>query len=338
MKPYNKHLNKIKGSIVAGAVGDALGYPVEFMSHEQIIKRYGSPGITRHELREGKALISDDTQMTLFTACGILNSKRDKLGMSSSICRAYIEWLYTQGGTKKRLFKECSITGIKELNANRAPGITCISSLTAIANGREHVNSSKGCGGVMRIAPIPLFGMAHNWKIEECCTLAADASEITHQHPLGYLPSALLSYIIFNAAEDDAPSKERLQGYIMEGLEAVKKLFPHTPFVKDLEEIVGKAKNLANTEMEDIDAITKIGEGWVAEETLAIAIYCALKYWDNVEKALVASVNHSGDSDSTGAVTGNIIGALLGYDAIPDFYKENLELRDLIEKTSEDLA
>lgn len=84
-------------------------------------------------------------------------------------------------------------------------------------------------------------------------------------------------------------------------------------------------------------AIKQIGEGWVAKETLAIAVYCVAKYFDDFEKALVASVNHSGDSDSTRAVTGNILGAAIGYDALPEHFKSNLELHDVILHVADDL-
>ena len=82
--------------------------------------------------------------------------------------------------------------------------------------------------------------------------------------------------------------------------------------------------------MDELDAIRQLGEGWVAEETAAIAVYCALRYADDFERAIIASVNHSGDSDSTGAVTGNILGAYLGYSAIPEKFLDNLELADIL--------
>ena len=75
----------------------------------------------------------------------------------------------------------------------------------------------------------------------------------------------------------------------------------------------------------------------MAEEALAIGIYCSLKYQNSFEKAIVAAVNHSGDSNSTGLITGSIIGAYLGVDAIPDYYLENLELRAEIEELASDL-
>lgn len=89
--------------------------------------------------------------------------------------------------------------------------------------------------------------------------------------------------------------------------------------------------------MDDLDAIREIGQGWVAEETLAIAVYCALKYSNDFEKAIIASVNHSGDSDSTGSVTGNILGAYLGLSAIPQKYLDKLELKDVITEIADDL-
>ena len=96
--------------------------------------------------------------------------------------------------------------------------------------------------------------------------------------------------------------------------------------------------DLADSDTPDIEAIHALGEGWVADETLAIAVFCALRYENDFEKALIAAVNHNGDSDSTGAVYGNILGACLGMDAIPDKFKTNLELRDLCIVLGEKLA
>ena len=98
-----------------------------------------------------------------------------------------------------------------------------------------------------------------------------------------------------------------------------------------------KAIRLSREDLDDLDAIYKIGQGWVAEETLAIAIYCALKYSNDFEKAIIASVNHSGDSDSTGSVTGNILGAYLGLSKIPQKFLDNLELKDVITEIADDL-
>ena len=116
------------------------------------------------------------------------------------------------------------------------------------------------------------------------------------------------------------------------------RLFPYAEHLNELMELIDKAIEFAlNDNIDDLDAIRQLGEGWVAEETLAIAIYCSMKYENDFEKAIIASVNHSGDSDSTGSVTGNILGAHLGMKAIPEKYLAKLELKDIILEIADDL-
>ena len=70
--------DRIRGSLTGGAIGDALGYPVEFLSWSNIQNKYGAMGITRYDTADnGLAFVSDDTQMTLYTACGMLNAKKE---------------------------------------------------------------------------------------------------------------------------------------------------------------------------------------------------------------------------------------------------------------------
>ena len=341
--------DRIRGSLIGGAIGDALGYPVEFIySYEEIQKRYGERGIARldtnqHWLGEdeqvGKAVVSDDTQMTLFTANGLLNAKRQKSNMKYSICRAYIEWYLTQVGKWSNKYKDCWIARIPELNKRRAPGNTCMSSLYAIYSGREPMNNSKGCGGVMRIAPIPLYAAVDNrMDILDADKLAGDAAEITHQHPLGFISAALMSHVIYRLALDIEPTKDSMKRYIMEGVAEMRNQYKaYHNDVERMAELAERAIFLIDNGKTDLENIGHLGEGWTGEEALAIALYCALKHFDSFEEAMIAAVNHGGDSDSTGAVTGNILGAAVGYEAIPQFYKDDLEMHDLILHMADDL-
>ena len=356
----NKQLDKIRGSMVGGAVGDALGYPVEFISsYMGIQKRYGENGITRldttqwwlpDEENSGKAWISDDTQMTLFTACGLLNAKAQGKAPKYAICEAYLEWYYTQIGKRPGLHKDCWIGDVPELNNRRAPGQTCITALQDILRGKDPYNNSKGCGGIMRTAPVALYGAV--WRdtpegeplegrissIKDVDMLSADAAEITHQHPLGWLSSALEAHVIYRILQKDSPTEDDFKAYLSEGYDTLLSLYPNEgASISQLRALTDKALGLVDSPASDVDNIEAIGEGWVAEETLAIAVYCAVKNFDNFEKAIIASVNHKGDSDSTGAVTGNILGAVVGYDAIPEFFKTDLELHDVILHVADDL-
>ena len=345
----NKLQDRIRGSLIGGAIGDALGYPVEFIySFEEIQKRYGKRGITRldthqHWLSEseqaGKAVVSDDTQMTLFTANGLLNAWCQNIPYKHGICRAYLEWYLTQIGKKPRKDHECWISEVPELNARRAPGNTCMSALDMIYRGKEPHNNSKGCGGVMRVAPIPLYGAVEKcMSIEEVDLLAGEAAVITHLHPLGFIPAALMAHVIYCLALDEQPTHEGLKQYICEGLAQMKKLYPQYPDdLRDFEDLIERAIMRSCVKDPDVRNIELLGGGWVGDETLAIAFYCALKHFDNFEEAMIAAVNHAGDSDSTGAVTGNILGAAIGYEAIPQFFKDDLEMHDLILHMADDL-
>lgn len=348
----NLQKDRIRGSLIGGAVGDALGYPVEFItSYDGIRNIYGANGITRYELDySGKALISDDTQLTLFTACGLLNGKAQCKEYKYAICYAYTEWYRTQMGNKKLKSPECWIYNVNEMHSLRAPGNTCINALSAIVAGRDTYNNSKGCGGIMRTAPVALYGAV--WKndteteqpegritnIKDVDMLAADAAEITHQHPLGWLPSALEAHVIYRLLQNDNPSVEDFKAYLEEGYGVIYELYPaHKTSIDYMKSLTDKALELASSSVSDVDNIESIGEGWVAEETLAMAIYCTAKYFNDFEHAMIASVNHKGDSDSTGAVTGNLLGAVVGYDAIPQYFKDNLELHDVILHVADDL-
>mgnify|MGYP000212274172 CR=1 FL=1 len=94
---------------------------------------------------------------------------------------------------------------------------------------------------------------------------------------------------------------------------------------------------LVKSSKESYDAINLLGEGWVAEEAIAISIYCALRYRNDFRKTLCAAVNHDGDSDSTGAITGNILGAYLGIKGITSEWVEKIEMADILIQIADDL-
>lgn len=100
---------------------------------------------------------------------------------------------------------------------------------------------------------------------------------------------------------------------------------------------LNQALELSKSDLSDVEAISQLGEGWVGEEALGIATYCALKYTDDFKKALIAAVNHNGDSDSTGAITGNILGAYLGLSKIPADWVKKVELKEVITQMADDL-
>ncbi len=349
-------LDKIRGCLIGGAVGDALGYAIEFDGEDSIFGAYGPKGITEYKLdgARGKAIISDDTQMTLFTANGLLfgNTRGRLRGIQGNprayVAKTYQDWLLTQNisySASRKLEKDHQkgfiswLCDVPELYARRAPGNTCLSALEA-QKGKDTIenyiarpqNDSKGCGGVMRIAPVALaYPKLDIRKLNE---EAAQIAATTHGHSLGYMPAAVVTHIISRIMSGAEMS---LKDIVMEAKDTVAEMFRGDRHMPELTAIIDRAIELSENDKPDIENIHALGEGWVAEETLGIAIYCALKYRNDFSAGVVAAVNHKGDSDSTGAVTGNILGALLGFNAIEDKWKKDLELYDVIMEMADDL-
>jgi ADP-ribosylglycohydrolase len=342
-----RDISKFRGSLVGGAVGDALGYAVEFLSRKEITHRYGEEGIRDYELTDGVAEISDDTQMTLFTANGLL------LGMTRGIvcgimgspegyCQhCYMDWLCTQDQTTKNHYDSCLIN-VLALHNRRAPGNTCLSALRNGGGGtiENPINQSKGCGGIMRVAPIGLYfesGGNVTYTQEEIAMIGAKTAALTHGQDLGYIPAAALVSIINAILYGDDSNDQDLKNIIADSIACMCKLFSDKPHIREFKEIIEKAIALAYSDKPDAECIAELGEGWTAEETLAIAVFCSLRHRNDFGKAITAAVNHDGDSDSTGSVTGNILGAYLGFDAIPESYLSRLELKDVILEIADDL-
>ncbi len=346
--PMNNQV-RFSGCLFGGAIGDALGYTVEFMHLPEIKNIFGESGITSLVVNTitNKAQISDDTQMALFTADGLiwayLRCSESGIGSyaESGVYQSYLRWLYTQTGYIKDnawlekqphelqnliVKYDKSILDYNELLTPRAPGNTCLSSLKSGLMGTIEypINNSKGCGGVMRAAPVGLF--LHHDPVY-AFRVGAETAAITHGHPSGYLSAGALSAIIaalINGKTILESAKSAMR--ILETYES------HGETLLAME----NALELAAGNETVFHAIQTLGQGWVGEEALAIALFCALRKTD-VKEAFIAAVNHDGDSDSTGAICGNILGAAYGLHSLPKEWVEHIELGQLLTDMSNKL-
>jgi ADP-ribosyl-[dinitrogen reductase] hydrolase len=293
------------GCVLGGAVGDALGAPIEFSSIDVIRRQYGPSGVVDLPL----LAITDDTQMTLFTLEGLLLARQHSIDPILAVRAAYGRWLHTQGGPL--VASDGWLMADQRLHSRRAPGHTCINALK-----HNEKNNSKGCGGVMRAAPVAVW--SHDMR--EVFTLAAETARLTHHHPSGYLSAGVLAVIVraLLGGSDllSAVAVARAELVRWEGHEEQASL-------------LDKAVGLGPLTPEEIES--ELGGGWVGEEAMAIGLHAALVGSD-FATALRLAVNHSGDSDSTGSICGNILGARDGVSAIPSAWLSVLELRDVIER------
>ena len=333
--------DRFLGCLLGGAVGDALGAPVEFMRRDEILRAFGPNGITGYaRAYGGLGRITDDTQLTLFTADGLLRAwVRGRMkGIAhypSVVAHAYLRWLKTQG---QRPDHDIAFGNDEpgwlmqqpQLHNQRAPGNTCLSALRKMSSlGEPARNDRKGCGGVMRVAPAGLF----TWRLgrgdsaHEACRLGADLAGLTHGHPTGRLTAGFLASLILHVTDGVS---------LHDSLAACKAILRLEPFHEETLSAVEVAEELAHSAMAPETAIHRLGRGWIAEEALAISIYCALVAED-FRHGLSLAVNHDGDSDSTGSITGNLLGTISGVESIPDDWLQSLELRDVIVEIAEDL-
>ena len=336
---------RIRGSLLCGAIGDAFGYPVEFLSgpdakiREYVIDR-----------ESGKAVISDDTQMTLFTACGLLYgySRFRMRGIGGNpaiyIRSAYFDWLETQGYKAEEHPRVSWIYSIPELHCLRAPGNTCLSALQKGGGSiKEPINNSKGCGAVMRIAPIPLYCAGnHLMDKEKTADLCADASAITHCHPLGWLSSVALGIILYDLMCDAS-----LDDAVADTIDFLRKKYADYPDAETMAKLIEKTKRLADlacrSNSDDLTGefgiMKELGEGWVGEEALAVGLFSVLACRERgFDQCLYNAACHKGDSDSTASIAGQIWGAAYGLSRVDEKWLKNLELREVILEIADDLT
>ena len=343
--PMKKNLDKFRGCLIGGAAGDALGYPIEHLTENFLFATFGENGITEYRPLKGMARISDDTQMTMFTANGLLfgttrGCTRGIMGTYPSyVAHSYRDWYKTQFESYEhcnRKFITSWLMHVPEMFADRGPGRTCLTSIDAGCYGtiEKPINDGKANGGVMRIAPVGLYFGDSRMAPLAVDLMGADVAALTHGHEMGYIPAAMLVHIIRLVSHSNEIT---LKEAVLDSKIAMEMLFPESKELPGFLKLIDKAVELSESDLADLDAIHQLGQGWLGNEALAIAVYCALKHSNDFDKALIAAVNHSGDSDSTGAITGNILGAYLGLSGIPKKYIDNLELVDVLTELAEDL-
>ncbi|MBW2520749.1 MAG: ADP-ribosylglycohydrolase family protein [Deltaproteobacteria bacterium] len=345
-----RNLDHYLGCMLGGAIGDALGSAVEFDTLAEIRQRYGFDGITSYAEAYGRSgSITDDTQMALFTAEGLLHATsragfyRKKPSFTACAWKSYRRWMVTQGELDKNSVNNDGwLINLVDLHHRRAPGNTCLSSLK-----RNHLhrfgralpfNESKGCGAVMRMAPVGLlfqspflsFLARSDLRHDRAFDVGRNLGYLTHAHPSGYLPGAFLSALISRIIHGEDLSA---------ALDHCCQTLSKQHGAKETLRAVEKARALASqpSHASSPNLLSQLGEGWVGNEALAIGIYCAIVAKTDFDLGICLAVNHDGDSDSTGAVAGNILGALLGCRAIGKQWLDKLELRRDLERMATDL-
>lgn len=306
-----KLFDKIQGCIYGLAIGDALGYPVEFLSKEQITAKYGENGIDRYdydEIGNPIGIYSDDTQMTLAVSNALINSKTNDVNeIMDNMSKEFISW---------KKFQEDPYN-------SRAPGLTCLAGIANLEKGLDWQKSgisSYGCGSAMRSAPIGMLFYNDEQKLKE---IATASSIVTHNHPIAIASAIANAYLVSLVIKNKSP--ENIES-LLDFTSGISKEF--TDKIKQINEV----KSLSSNE-----ALKKLGKGWTGHEAIACALYCVIKNNMDFEKTVIMAANTEGDSDSIASIAGGIVGAYVGYDKLPKRFLRGLENREELFRISKRL-
>ncbi|MBP6582244.1 MAG: ADP-ribosylglycohydrolase family protein [Chromatiaceae bacterium] len=313
-------LDRALGCLLGGAIGDGFGYAIEFDSLNQIQHHYGPAGLREPVFKDGRLVVSDDTQMTLFTLEGMTRTPRGAGPdiLVANIASAYADWLDTQGGQHKGYAPHGTLAKRPAIRHCRAPGNTCLSALLAGGGGTlsHPLNASKGCGAVMRVAPL---GWLASQGRDHLFDLGTRTGVLTHGHEAAWASAGLLADLVGRLFGGHGLTSALKEAVAMVGLMAQGK---HV----DLITIVGRAEHCAKRQRATPQqAIAVLGQGWVGDEALAIALYSVLSA-SSFADAIRRAANHGGDSDSTASIAGQLWGAWKGLDALPMAWVRRLDV------------
>ncbi len=317
------------GCLTGMALGDALAGPVEFLDIDAIRRRFPSGG---PQAPEGNpARVTDDTQMGLAVGEALIQSRvPPEPGQLESLLRAgFVAWANSPDNT-------------------RAPGHTCMQACRNLERGRAWqqatVTRSKGCGANMRVAPVPLFCLAHGLDDTICASVAQFQAALTHGHPTGLAAADLTARCISLLAQGLAPgaliddlhayARSQREMYHAEWLGTLwqqpASTTPQAFMARGWDEclnVLDRLANVMNCPDRDADPCLQTGAGWIAEEAFATGLLCFLLFPDDPVAALRRAAVTSGDSDSIACLTGAFAGAYHGVDSWPHDWIERIEYR-----------
>ena len=292
-------IDKCKGMLFGLAIGDALGRPTEFMSLKNIQSKYGPDGI--QDLPE-QALYTDDTQMTIAIAEALIRTgDQDLETIMDAVKDEFIKWRNSPEN-------------------NRAPGNACLAGVSNMERGvhwsESGVPDSKGCGSAMRVAPIGYF---YQHDPDKLMQVARASGLCTHGHRTAVAASVGAAYLVKLALDNVDPGS--MISAVLEFTNGISREFGQA--VLKIDECLDWS--------DEEKALNYLGEGWIGEEAVALALYCFLKYPDDYKKAVLRGANTNGDSDSVACIAGSISGAYLGIEAIPDDWRKRIEKSEDLE-------
>ncbi|MEU2394480.1 ADP-ribosylglycohydrolase family protein [Streptomyces sp. NPDC007369] len=328
--------SRVRGTLLGSAIGDALGAPVARLSLDGIRSAHGPAGLTEPAPADGRrGTVTSCTQLTLFTLDGLIRAhvRRDTGAWHppTDVHRAYLRWAATQHdwGPDERREDDGWLARQEWLYARRSPDRACMTGFADTTRGtldRPRNPTARDAAATTRSAP---FGLLVGWEPALVLQLAVECAVQSHGHPTAYLSAAAVAVIVHGLTRGDT-----LDTAVQRTLGLLGSRTGHQPVTDALQRALTAATAAPSPE-----AVASLSpdEGRDADDTLAVAVYCALVAED-VPHGLRLAVNHGGDSSATGALCGALLGALHGETALPAAWLADLEGRATLLELADDFA
>lgn len=326
---------RVRGALLGGAIGDALGAGVGGLSLEETRAAHGPDGLTDLTPVNGRrGAVTAATQLTLFTVDGLIRAqvRRDTGAWHppTDVHRAYLRWAATQRdwGPDERRKDNGWLAREEWLYSRRNPSRDTVTGLADENMGTLQAPknpTARDGGALVRSAP---FGLLVGWEPQLVCQLAVECAAQTHGHPTAYLSAGAFAVVVHGLARG-----ETLDGSVQRALAQLASRPGHQPVTDALKQALGAVRQGIPSPAR----VAALGEAQHAEDALAIAVYCAL-VGEDIRHGLRLAVNHDGPSEVTGAVCGALLGALHGETALPPAWLCELEGRPTLLEIADDFA
>lgn len=334
---------KARGCLLGLAVGDAMGHTVDGKTLEEIREDYGPNGLLGYDLVNGYADVTSYTQLAAFSANGLLiglTHLRLRGRMAPPIRYIAIatrEWSRSQHFcTQER--DHCWLSTVPEMKRRYCMDTRMLDALSRerLGTPEEPLYPSNHPGALTEVVPVALLARELAFPQEKLDRLGAEAVALTHGDPEAFLSGAVLTHLLCAVVETGKmPTEEEL----LQTIDAIQLEFGRTyAQTTKIWELLQLALSLAQSgDVTQLEAMQTLGCRSAAE-VLAGAVYAVLTSGADFDTAMITAVNHSGRSAAVAAITGCIMGTVLGSEALPDFYLECLEPTQALMELADDLT
>ena len=320
------NLDFYRGCLLGLAVGDAMGMPVDDMTLEEIRESYGPHGLLGYDLRGDFAEITSYTQVAAYICNALLLSvSRGKGDKALDYVKLGLrEWTRSQQFARDPEGSYCWVAKLPAFRRRHCRDARMLDTLRLAAMGfpEKGPNRFNTPGSLTDAVAVAMFYNPQRLTPPQVGELTAQIVRLTHGDPCAFLSAAVLAYAITGILmEPDMP----LEAQFSAAISAVDHQFRESHSeVYTVTETLSAALDRA-TAAEPMSDVMESLQCYSAMNCVAGAIYASIANQHDFDTAMITAVNHSGYSSAVAGITGAILGAKMGYSALPDFYLESLE-------------